>query len=121
MKHFVKSLKIPRNVEVIPKNISELCQDLKIFTNVPPISELLPVLVQQPGHIVHFVIDEFNCESLDNAEAKALKNLLITSENLQTSTVVLVAQSMENRRVYNSFDKKQSIMILTSTKKLVWK
>ena len=104
MKHFVKSLKIPSNVEVIPKNISELCQDLKIFSHVPRISELLPALVQQPGHIVHFVIDEFNCESLDNAEAKALKNLLTTSENLQTSTVVLVAQSMENRRVYNSYD-----------------
>ena len=105
MKHFVKSLKIPRNVEVIPKNISELCQDLKIFNKVPPISKLLPVL-EQPGHIVHFVIDEFNCESLDNAEAKALKNLLTTSENLQPSTVVLVAQSMENRRVYNSYDQK---------------
>ena len=105
MKDFVRSLKIPRNVEVISKNILELCQDLKQFSKVPPISELLPVLVQQPGHVVHFVIDEFNCESLDNAEAKALKNLLTTSENLQTSTVVLVAQSMENRRVYNSYDK----------------
>ena len=106
MKHFVKSLTIPSNVEVIPKNISELCQDLKIFSQVPAISELLPVLVQQPGHIVHFVIDEYNCELLDNAEAKALNNLLTTSENLQTSTVVLVAQSMENRRVYNSYDQK---------------
>ena len=106
MKHFVKSLKIPRNVEVITKTISELCEDFKIFSNVPPISKLLPVLVQHPGHIVHFVIDEFNCESLDNAEAQALKNLLATSENLQTSTVVLVAQSMENRRVYNSYDQK---------------
>ena len=106
MKDFVRSLKIPRNVEVICKNILELCQDLKIFSNVPPISEMLPLLVQEPGKIVHFVIDEFNCESLDNAEAKALKNLLTTAENLQTSTVVLVAQSMENRRVYNSYDKK---------------
>ena len=105
MKDFVRSLKIPRNVEVISKNILELCQELKTFSNVPPISELLPVLVQQPGHVVHFVVDEFNCESLDNAEAKALKNLLTNSENLQTSTVVLVAQSMENRRVYNSHDK----------------
>ena len=106
MKHFVESLKIPRNVEVISKHILELCQDLKIFSNVPRLSELIPVLVQQPGHIVHFVIDEFNCESLDNAEEKALKNLLTTSENLQTSTVVLVAQSMENRRVYHSYDQK---------------
>ena len=106
MKHFVKSLTIPRNVEVISKNILELCQDLKTFRKVPPISQLLTVLVQKPGHIVHFVIDEFNCESLDNAEAKALKNLLTTSENLQASTVVLVAQSMENRRVYNSYDQK---------------
>ena len=103
MKHFVKSLTIPRNVEVICKNILELCQDLKTFGKVPPISQLLPVLLQKPGHIVHFVIDEFNCESLDNAEAKALKDLLTTSENLQTSTVVLVAQSMESRRVYNSY------------------
>ena len=109
MKHFVKSLKLSRNVEVISKNILELCQDLKRFSNVPPISELLPVLVIQPDHIVHFVIDEFNCESLDNAEAKALKNLLTTSEELQTSTVVLVAQSMENRRVYNSYDQKTII------------
>ena len=106
MKRFVKSLKIPRNVEVISKNILELSQDLKIFSHVPRISELLTVLVRQPGHIVHFVIDEFNCESLDNAEAKALKNLLTTSENLPTSTVVLIAQSMENRRVYNSYDQK---------------
>ena len=106
MKHFVKSLKIPRNVEVISKNILELCQDLKIFSHVPRISELLTVLIQQSGHIVHFVIDEFNCESLDNAEAKSLKNLLTTSENLQASTVVLVAQSMENRRVYNSYEQK---------------
>ena len=108
MKHFVKSLKIPSNVEVISKNISELCEDLKIFNKVPLISELIPVLVQvqQPGHIVHFVIDEFNCESLDSAEAKALKNLFTTSENLQPSTVVLVAQSMENRRIYNSYDQK---------------
>ena len=109
MKHFVKSLKIPRNVEVISKNILELCQDLKTFSNVPPISKLLPVLVQKPDHIVHFVIDEFNCESLDNVEAKALKNLLTTSENLQPSTVVLVAQSMENRRVYNSYNQRRRI------------
>ena len=105
MKDFVRSLNIPRNVEVISKNILELCQDLKTFSNIPSISELLPVLVQQPAQVVHFVIDEFNCESLDNAEAKALKNLLTTSEKLQTSTVVLVAQSMENRRVYHSYDK----------------
>ena len=105
MKDFVRSLKVPRNVEVISKNILELCQDLKTFNNVPSISDLLPVLVQQPGQVVHFVIDEFNCESLDNAEAKALKNLLTTSEKLQTSTVVLVAQSMENRRLYHSYDK----------------
>ena len=106
MKNFVKSLEIPRNVEVISKNILEICQDLKTFRNVPQISELLTVLLQQPGHIVHFVIDEFNCESLDNVEANALKNLLTNSEDLQPSTVVLIAQSMENRRVYNSYDKK---------------
>ena len=106
MKYFLASLKIPRNVEVISKNILELCQDLKRFSKVPPISELLPVLVEEPGHIVHFVIDEFNGESLSSAEAKALNNLLTTSENLQRSTVVLVAQSMETRRVYVSYDKK---------------
>ena len=106
MKHFVNSLKIPRNVEVISKNILDLCKDLKRFRTVPPISQLLNVLAQQADHIIHFVIDEFNCESLDNAEATALKNLLTTSKNLQNSTVVLVAQSMENRRIYNSYDQK---------------
>ena len=51
-------------------------------------------------------MDEFNCETLGMSEAGELTKMYDTREELQDSTVLLIAHPLEPQRTYTSYGKK---------------
>ena len=105
MKHFVECLNV-NNVEIITENMEGLRKYLEL-DEIPPLSKLLDILVKRfSNQTIHLILDEFNCEKLDMSEAEELKKMYDTREELQYSTILLIAQSMEHQRTYTSYGKK---------------
>jgi len=92
LREMIKLAKTLKNENIIAAKVADFNKDTKTLSSI-----LKKLLENNPGKVMHVVIEEFNGEVMDEEEVYKIK-VLLQNEEYKNSHIVLVAQSMENER-----------------------
>jgi len=103
---FVKEME--KLATALNKENVTVCKRSDLVKETNSLSSILEhLLANNKGKIVHVFVEEFNAEMLDKSEVEKLK-ILLEHEEFKNSHIVIVAQSIESKRIesVDTFERK---------------
>ena len=81
------------------------------------LSKIINDIKEKHSQNVHFVVDEYDGEDLDESEAETLNNMFTNNESLKEAFIMLIVQPIEKERTLNNIQRKGNMFHLLETMK----
>ena len=81
------------------------------------LSKIINDIKEKHSQNVHFVVDEYDGEDLDESEAETLNNMFTNNESLKEAFIMLIVQPIEKERTLNNIPRKGNMFHLLETMK----
>ena len=81
------------------------------------LSKIINNIKEKHSQNVHFVVDEYDGEDLDESEAETLNNMLANNESLKEAFIMLIVQPIQKERTLNNIQRKGNMFHLLKTMK----
>ena len=81
------------------------------------LSKIINDIKEKHSQNVHFVVDEYDGEDLDESEAETLNNMFTNNESLKEAFIMLIVQPIEKERTLNNIQRKGNMFHLLKTMK----
>ena len=81
------------------------------------LSKIINDIKEKHSQNVHFVVDEYDGEELDESEAETLNNVFANNESLKEAFIMLIVQPIEKERTLNNIQRKGNMFHLLETMK----
>ena len=69
------------------------------------LSKIINDIKEKHSQNVHFVVDEYDGEDLDESEAETLNNMFANNESLKEAFIILIVQPIEKERTLNNIQR----------------
>ena len=81
------------------------------------LSQIINDIKEKHSQNVHFVVDEYDGEDLDEPEAETLNDMFANNDSLKESFIILIVQPIEKERTLNNIQRKRNMFHLLKTMK----
>ena len=69
------------------------------------LSKIINDIKEKHSQNIHFVVDEYDGEDLDESEAETLNNMFANNESLKEAFIILIVQPIEKERTLNNIQR----------------